>query len=161
MKIVYLIAKYLQYVAAAALVLLMMLQVVNMVGRVLFSSPLPGATDLGSYTLLVVVAMGLGWAALEGRHIKVGLFMDRLPWKVQFVIDSIMLLVVLCVVVYVAYLNILAGATWPPRVSSVLRVPLNPLRILLGVGFSVLSLCTVVVMIDHFRSWTKRGRHES
>ena len=163
MKIIYGIAKYLQYIAAAGLVVLMMLQVANMVGRYFFQSPIQGTTDLGSYMLLVIVSLGLGWAALEGRHIKVGLIMDRVPPKARFIIDNVVLLVTLAVVVYVAYLNLLAGATWPPRVSSVLKIPYNPFRIFFGCGFAVLGACTLVVIIENFRGLMskKRGGHES
>ncbi|MBN1631331.1 MAG: TRAP transporter small permease [Thermoleophilia bacterium] len=163
MKLIYGIAKYLQYIAAAGLVVLMMLQVANMVGRYFFNAPIQGTTDLGSYMLLVIVSLGLGWAALEGRHIKVGLVMDRLPTKAQFVIDNIVLVVIFAVVVYVAYLNILAGATWPARVSSVLKIPYQPFRFIFGGGFGILGLCTVVVIIENFRKLgdEKRGDHES
>lgn len=163
MKTIYGIAKYLQYIAAAGLVVLMMLQVANMVGRYFFQSPIQGTTDLGSYMLLVIVSLGLGWAALEGRHIKVGLIMDRVPPKARFIIDNVVLLVTLAVVVYVAYLNLLAGTTWPARFSSVLKIPYNPFRILFGCGFAVLSVCTLVVIIENFRGLMnkRRGGHES
>ena len=163
MKTIYGIAKYLQYIAAAGLVVLMMLQVANMVGRYFFQSPIQGTTDLGSYMLLVIVSLGLGWAALEGRHIKVGLVMDKVPATARFIIDNIVLMVTLAVVVYVAYLSILAGATWPARFSSVLKIPYNPFRILFGCGFGVLGVCTVVVIIEDLRGLAnkKRGDHES
>ena len=160
MKTVYSVAKYLQYIAAAGLVVLMMLQVVNMAGRVFLGRPVEGTTDLGSYMLLVVVSLALGWAALEGRHIKVGLVMDLLPRRLQWFIDAVILLIILGVVIYVAYLNILAGLTWPPRSTSVLSIPYNPFRLILGGGFGVLSICTIVVIIEHFKNRNRR-HHES
>lgn len=160
MRIVYRFAEYLQYVAAGALLVLMMLQVANMVGRMFFNTPLQGTTDLGSYMLLVVVSLGLGWAALEGRHIKVGLVVDKLPAKTRFISDTIILMMILGVVVYMAYINIWAAATWPPRYSSVLKLPYAPFRYIFGVGFAVLGMCTLVVIIEKIRGGI-RGEHES
>jgi TRAP-type C4-dicarboxylate transport system permease small subunit len=160
MRIVYRVAEYLQYIAAVALVVLMMLQVANMVGRMIFDTPLQGTTDLGSYMLLVVVSLGLGWAALEGRHIKVGLVVDMLPAKARFIVDTSILIITLAVVVYVAYVNLWAAATWPPRYSSVLKIPYTPFRYIFGAGFAVLGMCTLVVIIEKLRRGI-RGDHES
>lgn len=152
MKIIHAAAKYLQYIAAAGLVVLMMLQVANMAGRLLFSAPIEGTTDLGSYMLLVITALGFGWAALEGRHIKVNLLTDHIPAKPRFVLEMCILTMILAVVVYLTYVNAWAGITWPERSSSVLKIPYKPFRLILAGGFGVLSVCTLVVMIKTFRS---------
>ncbi len=163
MKIVYGTAKTLHYIAAAGLLVLMMLQVANMIGRYFFNSPLQGTTDLGSFMLLVIAALGLGWAALERRHIQVGLVMDLLPKRVQLVTDTIMLTICCAVAAFVSYVNILAGITWPARTSSVLNIPWAPFRYILGGGFAVLAVCALITLIENFRNLggTKGGGHES
>ena len=107
MKIIYGTAKTLHYLAAAGLLVLMVLQVANMIGRYFFNSPIQGTTDLGSYMLLIITALGLGWAALERRHISVGLVMDLFPSRVQLVTDTIILTMICAVSAFVSYLNIL------------------------------------------------------
>lgn len=159
-KVVYWVAKYLQYIAAAGLLALMVLQVANMAGRVIFHSPIEGTTDLGSYMLLVITALGLGWAALEGRHIRVGLLTDHLPARAQFVIELIVMTITLGVVIYLTYVNAWAALTWPHRTSSVLKIPYEPFRLILAGGFGVLSLCTFVVIVNTIRD-RDRGNHES
>jgi TRAP-type C4-dicarboxylate transport system permease small subunit len=162
-KIIYGTAKTLHYIAAAGLLVLMMLQVINMIGRYFFNSPLQGTTDLGSYMLLVITALGLGWAALERRHISVGLVMDLLPSRVQLVTDTIILTITCAVSAFVSYLNILAGITWQPRSSSVLNLPFEPFRYILGAGFAVLAICTLRTIIENFRhlGGTGGGHYES
>ncbi len=99
-QIIYLVARYLQYIAAADLLVLMLLQVANMSGRLFFGSPIKGTTDLGSYMLLVIAALGFGWAALESRLIKVTLVTDRrLPAKVQYYLELVILSIIFVVVV--------------------------------------------------------------
>ena len=163
MKTIYGTAKILHYIAAGGLLVLMMIQVINMIGRYFFKSPLQGTTDLGSYMLLVITSLGLGWAALERRHIKVGLLMDLLPSRAQLVIDTIILMVIFAVTAFVSYLNIEAGITWPPRSSSTLSIPYEPFRYVLGAGFAVLSICALITVIENFRGpgITERGGHES
>lgn len=163
MKAIYGTAKLLHYVAAGGLLVLMVIQVINMAGRYFFNAPLAGTTDLGSYMLLMITSLGLGWAALERRHIKVGLLMDRLPARVQLVIDTIILMVIFAVTAFVSYLNILAGATWPPRSSSVLNIPYGPFRYVFGAGFAVLAICTLITIVENFRGpgSAERSGHES
>ena len=105
----------------------------------------------------------MGWAALERRHIKVGLVMDLLPSRAQLVIDTIILTIIFATAAFVAYLNILAGATWPPRYSSVLDLPYEPFRYIFGAGFAVLAICTLLTIIENFRNLAskRRGSHES
>ena len=162
MKTIYGTAKTLHYIAAAGLLVLMVLQVANMIGRS-FGAPLQGTTDLGSYLLLVITSLGLGWAALERRHIKVGLVMDLLPSRAQLIIDTVILTIIAVVSAFVAYLNIEAGITWPPRSSSVLNIPYEPFRYVFGAGFGVLAVCTALTIVENFRSLgrSRRGSHES
>jgi len=162
-KIIYGIAKALHYLGAVGLLVLMGLQVANMFGGYFFHSPVRGTTDLGSYMLLVITALALGWAALERRHIMVGLVMDLLPARFQLVVDTVVLTIVTAVAGYVSYLSILAGVTWPPRTSSVLDIPYGPFRIVFGVGFGILAICTLATLIENFRKLggKKRGSHES
>jgi TRAP-type C4-dicarboxylate transport system permease small subunit len=131
-----------------------------MVGRVIFGSPIQGTTDIGSYMLLVVTALGLGWAALEGRHIKVDLVTDRLPAKARLAIAVVILTITLGVVIYVTYVNAWAALTWPERTTSVLKIPYKPFRLLLSLGFGVLGLCTLVVLVNTIRS-RDGSSHES
>jgi TRAP-type C4-dicarboxylate transport system permease small subunit len=159
-RTVYWVAKYLQYIAGAGVIALMLLQVANMVGRVIFGSPIQGTTDIGSYMLLVVTALGLGWAALEGRHIKVDLVTDRLPAKARLAIAVVILTITLGVVIYVTYVNAWAALTWPERTTSVLKIPYKPFRLLLSLGFGVLGLCTLVVLVNTIRS-RDGSSHES
>ena len=162
MKAIHGTAKALHYIAAAGLIVLMLLQVANMIGRLL-GAPLQGTTDLGSYLLLVITSLGLGWAALERRHIKVGLVMDLLPSRVQLVTDTVILIIICAVSAFVSYLNIQAGITWPPRFSSVLDLPYEPFRYIFGAGFGVLALCTLLTIVENFRDLgrKKRGSRES
>jgi TRAP-type C4-dicarboxylate transport system permease small subunit len=113
--------------------------------------------------LLVITSLGLGWAALERRHIKVGLVMDLLPSRAQLVIDTVILTIIFAVAAFVSYLNVLAGITWPPRSSSVLNIPYEPFRYVFGAGFAVLAICTLITIVENFRGLgsTKRGSHES
>ncbi len=159
-QIIYLVARYLQYIAAAGLLVLMLLQVANMSGRLFFGSPIKGTTDLGSYMLLVIAALGFGWAALESRHIKVTLVTDRLPAKVQYYLELVILSIIFVVVVYLTYVHAWAAFTWPPRSSSVLNIPFTPFRFILAGGFGVLSVCTLVVVVEHLLKRNKNS-HES
>lgn len=153
MKIVYLIAKYLDYGAAAVLVILIMLTMANVIGGGFFNFPIKGTIEFCSYMLGTIMALGLCSAAVERRHIKVDLMMDHLPKKAQLVIDTAMLSVTSIFLAIMAWANFRATMV-QIRYTSVLNIPDRPFRLVLVVCLGFLCICTAAVIIENFR---KRG----
>lgn len=157
MKILRLVVKVGEYIAALTLFALMILTSANIIGRSFFSFPVQGTIEVGSYMLLTIVALGLGGAAVEGRHIKVDLLMDHLSKKTQLAIDTAMSLlsfVMLGVTTWVMVHSALA----PTRYTASLRIPDTPFKWIFAVGWGLCCIGALFVTIENFR---KRGKDES
>ncbi|MBP1851458.1 TRAP transporter small permease [Rhizobium halophytocola] len=67
------------WLCAALLVAMMLITVADVVGRYLFNSPLPGATELTGLLLSAVIFVGLPAVCFDEEHVTVDLLVDRLP----------------------------------------------------------------------------------
>lgn len=156
MKILNLIVKIGEYGASLSLFVLMMLIVVNIVGRYFFHHPLLGTVEVSSYLLLMIVGLGLGGAALERRHIKVDLLMDRLSKKIQRAVDTVMLIgsVILLAVMTWANAN---SAMSPTRYTSAMGIPDTPFKWVFTAGWAMCCIGALALLIQNFRTRGKDG----
>jgi TRAP-type C4-dicarboxylate transport system permease small subunit len=155
MKILRLIAKAADHGGALVLFLMMMLTVVNIIGRNFFGSPLSGTTEICSFMLLLIIALGIGAAAFERRHIKVDLIMDRLPKKVQLNIDIVMLILTFI------YLGLMTWAAarqglLPTRYTAAIGIPDTPFKWIFAIGWGLCCLGSLSVLIETLREKRKR-----
>jgi len=65
-------------VAAVLVFGMMMVTVIDVAGRYLFSAPLPGAFEVTEITLAIVIFLGLPLVCFEDGHISVSLITERL-----------------------------------------------------------------------------------
>jgi TRAP-type C4-dicarboxylate transport system permease small subunit len=75
-------------VSAAAVVFIMLLTCADVVMR-LFGSPIPGTYELVGYFGSVIISFGMARTSIERGHIAVNLLVDRLPPRVQILIEGV------------------------------------------------------------------------
>ncbi len=142
------------WVSAAAVVFIMLLTCADVVMR-LFGSPIPGTYELVGYFGSVIISFGMARTSIERGHIAVNLLVDRLPPRVQILIEGVG--------------NIAASAlfgllAWQSQiyardiletgdVSLTLGMPTWPFVLGLATGSGMLSL---VLILDALRQ-LKRG----
>jgi TRAP-type C4-dicarboxylate transport system permease small subunit len=154
MRILRLITRYMAYGSTAALFFLMMLTVVHVTGRSFFNSPVTGAIEISTYTLLVIVVLGWCSLALVDGHIKVDLVMDRLPKRAQFIIVNAMLILSFILLALATWASGI-GAMGDPRYTSILKISDIPFKWVMTVGFGMFCISTLALIIENLR---KRGK---
>ncbi len=155
MKIAYSVTKYMGYVAAVIIFCLMIITVADVIGRYFLSSPVPGAVELSALMLVIIVALGLGWCALARGHVKVDLIMDRLPPKVQFVIDNAMLAITFVFLGILSWQNFVESQRAVQR-SSILDLSPMPFFLMFAIGLAIFCLCTLVVLIENIKKGVEK-----
>ena len=151
---IYLLSTKFNWVSAAAVVFIMLLTCADVVMR-LFGSPIPGTYELVGYFGSVIISFGMARTSIERGHIAVNLLVDRLPPRVQILIEGVG--------------NIAASAlfgllAWQSQiyardiletgdVSLTLGMPTWPFVLGLATGSGMLSL---VLILDALRQ-LKRG----
>lgn len=158
MKVIRLITKIGAYGACVSLVILMVVSVSNAIGRYFFNAPLRGTLEINSYMLVLIVALGLGAAAIETKHIKVDLLMARLSKRAQFYIDAAMLSLTVITLALTTWSVVRVAITTATRYTIVLHIPDTPFIWIFGIGgWGLCCLGALVVLIQLLR---KRGKDE-
>jgi TRAP-type C4-dicarboxylate transport system permease small subunit len=78
-----------QKVAGATLIAIMLMVVVNVVGRRFLNSPVAGTVELTEIGMVLVVYLSLAYAEDNRDHIVVDLVFDRLPPVIRRVLASV------------------------------------------------------------------------
>lgn len=120
------LTRWLHHLSGALLIGLMLLTVVNIVGRWLFNVPLAGTVELTEVGMVAIVFMGLAYAEVRGDHIQVDLLYDQLGTRGRRVLRLFAALVSFATVAVMtwrlwAYAGQLAASH---RTTSALRIPL-------------------------------------
>lgn len=142
--------RVLTYVGMFLLIPMMLLTAAEVVGRGVWSRPIPGTLELSSYMLSVFILLGLAYTHQVKGHVRVTMFTDRLPEKVSMVLDlittllSIFIIGILCWQGYVVAMEEVS-------VSDMLRVPQYPFRMLVSVAALFLCLELICDVVDTMR----------
>jgi len=140
--------------AAVACAVMLFLVVINAISRFLWAS-IPGTLEVVESLMGVVAVMMLAYTQAEKGHIGVELVLQRLPGRVQKVVNSITLLLALVLAVFLAKENWKMGLdAWKIRdfATTYPHVPLYPGKLVVSVGISLLCL---QIVVDWLRSIKK------
>jgi len=103
MRIISAIPKITGFVSMGVLVLMMLLTVADVFLRAALNKPIIGTTEITEQMMVAVVFLGLGWCAIQGRHIKVDLFVSHYSPSSQKIIDFIINFIALLLVAIICW----------------------------------------------------------
>jgi TRAP-type C4-dicarboxylate transport system permease small subunit len=133
------------YIAVAAIVIMLCITFADVVGRMIFSRPIVGATEICEI-LMAVMLTAMGGSLLAGKTVQVDVLMDTLPKRVSLKADSIVLIIsaAFCLLVGVGtFLNGLFSKS-THRVYTFLEVPQWPFLLLLACSFVIAGIASVL-----------------
>ena len=142
------ISRWLGYISAIAIAILMMIVVADVAGRYFFNSPIMGASELASFMMVIIVFPPLAWAALSGSHVRVDLLVARFSPRWQAIITAITLLLSLGVYFIITWQSVLES-TASKQVTSLLRLPQSPFYWLMTIFWALFCLSIVALLIEN------------
>jgi TRAP-type C4-dicarboxylate transport system permease small subunit len=130
------------------IVAMMLLTVIDVLGRKFFNRPVYGAYEISEFMLVIVVFFSIVCCESKKGHISIGLVVSRFRRRTQDVIDSIMYLIFLVASCLLTWRLWLYGVTvWRNNLTSgVLQIPIYPVVFLASLGGVLLTL----VVFMHF-----------
>ena len=137
------------------LVPMMLLTAGDVIGRVAWSRPIPGAVELSSYMLAVFILMGVAYTHQVKGHVRVGMLVSRLPERVGLILDVFTTLLSLFIISILAWQGWVVGIE-ERTVSDMLRIPQLPLRLLVSVAALFLCLELLVDLVDSLGKLVRR-----
>jgi len=126
------------------LIPMMLLTTVDVIGRAVWTRPIPGAVELSSYMLNVFILLGVAYTHQAKGHVRVSMLISRLPEQAETILDIIATLLSLFILAILAWQGWVVGIE-EVSVSDMLRIPQMPFRLL--VSLAGLFLC-LELLID-------------
>ena len=88
-------SRWCQWLSITAMLLVVAITCIDVVGAKVFRWRLLGAIDIVMLAQLVTIAFAAGITLINNRHISVEFFIKLLPQRVQHIIDTVVLLLLL------------------------------------------------------------------
>ncbi len=135
--------------------LLMVLVMVEVMSRYLLQSPLSIAEELGGYFLVSITFMGLAYTWKEGGHVRVELFVNMLPQKLQAWLRffTLIMATTFCVpLIAGSYQMVHDSLLFEARSGSWLRTPLAYPQSILFIGSLLLLIQFIAEIIKSLNS---------
>ena len=157
-KTVHTIARWLNWVAASAIVAVMFIVCVNVLGRGIFGTPLKGTVDLVSLLGAFVIACAIAYTQVLKGHIRITLFIELLPRPIRIVLACLMDFVGMVLFGIISWQSILfaRGTQEIGELSEVLKIPIAPFVIMVSVGCIALTLVLLADLMGLFSKGVKK-----
>ena len=135
------------YVGMLFLIPMMLLTSGEVVGRAIWSRPIPGSMELSSYMLAIFVLLGIAYTHQVGGQVRVTMLVSRIPEKAALalqVLTTLLSLFIIGVMAWQGWIKAMEENT----VSDMLRVPQFPFRMLVSVAGFFLFLELLLDLAD-------------
>ena len=158
MKIIDAIPRIAGLVAMGVLFLMMLLTVADVVLRAALNKPIIGTTEIIEQMMVAVVFLGLGWCALQGKQIRVELFVSRYTPGTQRVIDLIVYLVGLLLVGMICWRTTVEILTVKRLglTCAYIEVPKFPFYALAAIGWTVLFVAMASLFVKRIKDGAQK-----
>jgi TRAP-type C4-dicarboxylate transport system permease small subunit len=157
-KTAHTIARWLNWVAASAIVAVMLVVCVNVLGRGLFGAPLKGTVDMVSLFGAFVIAGAMAYTQVLKGHIRITLFIQFLPRLLRVILACLMDFMGMILFGVISWQAVLfaKGTHEIGELSEVLKVPIAPFAFMVSVGCMALTLVLLVDLIHLLSKEVKR-----
>src|SRR3989304_9915617 len=108
MKVINFLSRVASYIAMVTVGGMMLLTVTDVFMRYVFTRPITGSTEMIEF-MMVILIVGIVPTAMENRHIRVDILIERLTPKGQAVLDAMTLLAGLCLVAIMGWRAFMSG----------------------------------------------------
>lgn len=128
--------------------------IANVIGRFVFGQSIYFSMELNAFLMVLITFIGLGYAARQGRHIRMSAIYDQLPdmgRKILIIVISLVTAAIMFVLAYysVSYVHRLFELG---KVTSSLRVPLWITYLWVPVGFTITGIQYLLTVYQNLRS---------
>jgi len=143
------------YIGMILLIPMMLLTSAEVVGRAVWSRPIPGTMELSSYMLAIFILLGIAYTHQVRGHVRVTMLVSRLPRKWGIALDVITTLLSLFIIAVMTWQGWVVGIE-ERTVSDMLRVPQFPFRLLVSLGGLLLFLELLLEFGDNLKKFVRR-----
>jgi len=139
---------------------MMLMITVDVTGRYLFASPIPGTLEFTEFLMVFVVFFSLAYVQLHKRHICVELLTQRLPRRAA---DG---LAIVTLLIAALFFGLMAWQSWVYAASAfeyreasegLIQIPIYPPKFAIPFGSAIMVLQLLRDAADRFRHLVSPG----
>jgi TRAP-type C4-dicarboxylate transport system permease small subunit len=149
-KTIFPVSNFLNIIAQWIIVLMVLLTVADVCLRYIFNRPITGSYELTEFMMVILVFASVAYTMSCKEHVKVDLVTERLPEKVQGVLECFVSFIAFILFAIVSWRNALHAITMWNRndVSAELFIPVSPFVLFVALGTAILSLVLLVQFLQ-------------
>lgn len=140
---------------------LIILAVVSVAGRNLFSQPIPGYIDWIEQFMPLIAFMGIAYTQRDGGHIRMDMLVNQLKGRVLWFVEALTTLIILLLVILLIWGSWshfersfdFSAPLWSRDSTIDIGLPLWPAKLLAPVALSVLSIRLVLQIWGYARAF--------
>jgi TRAP-type C4-dicarboxylate transport system permease small subunit len=142
-KLIRALTKNMSHVAALAIISMMCLTCADIVLR-FFGHPIAGTYEIVGFLATFTISFSLAHTSMEKGHIAVEILFQRLPFRVQYILEGVVEVLSLFVFIIATWQCAVYGFDLKNNqdVSATLAIPVYP--VVLGIALGCASLCLVI-----------------
>lgn len=158
-KSVHNIVLFLSFVGMFFLIPMMLLTTGDVLGRAIWSRPIPGAMELSSYILSIFILLGVAYTHQVKGQVRVTMLVSRLPRRMAVMLDILTTSISLFIISILAWQGWVVGME-EKSVSDMWRIPQVPFRLLVSVAGFFLALELLLDLFDLFKKLGSKMKNE-
>ncbi|NTV91578.1 MAG: TRAP transporter small permease [Clostridiales bacterium] len=151
-KVIYKCSEWLNLIGVALMIFMVLLVLVDILGRLLFKSPVPGTYELIEYAMVIVIVFAMAYCQVRRGHIDVSSLVDMFPKPLQLLVNTLVNLLAAAMMGCMAWqtfvkggIDYVAGTT-----SAVLYIAKYPFVYLASFGFGLIALVFFIQMLTPY-----------
>ena len=135
-----------EWIGLMAMLVMMIITCIDVVGAKVFQWRLFGAIDIVMLCQIVAIAFAASMALILGRHIRVDFFINRLPKRLQSVINSVVFLIGLGLFSLIVWQLCVLGYSFQMHgeTSATVRIPYYPFAY--GIALASIPVCLIFLL---------------
>jgi TRAP-type transport system small permease protein len=152
------LAKIFHFICQYLLVALMLLGVIDVVGRYVFNKPVPGAMQIQMLLMGAIIFLGWVYSQNVKEHVMVDIFTPYYPARLLKILNIVGLFVAAVIFGMIAWQNgvIAAADIQNDRLIPDLYIPVGPFKFVVVLGASITCIICVTQIIRSLIDFSKK-----
>lgn len=143
--------RVLLFISALSIFFMVVIDCLNALGAKVGVMIVPNGKTFMEELLVVVVYIGIGYVALNGKLIKTEIIKSRVPLKVSFLLDIFTFLLIMTLSAFIFFKNIDTFVLFFEQgiaLPGILPIPKWPVQLIIVLSFLNIAVCTLLQLIE-------------
>lgn len=153
------VSRNLEWVGVIGIILMFLVNLIDVVGAKLFLWPVPGATEVISFSQIVAIAPAIAYTLLLNRHIRVEFIVMRFPKRIRGATNSFSSLLSLITFVLILWQSSVYGQSLQRagEIGSTSHIPFYPFAYFIAFCSIPVCLAFLVEVLKSLSEVVKNG----